>query len=270
MRDATRLVLAATLGAGLWGAASFLAHPLATQAAVRPRAVATPVRAEDLSTGFESAAAEVSPSVVSIIAARRVMVASDPLLEELRQFFGDDAMPDPEGRELVQRGLGSGVIVSDAGDILTNDHVIHGAQELTVRLANGRRLEARVVRADPRTDLALLRVRAGGLHAARLGDSSRLRVGQWVVAVGNPFGLTSTVTAGIVSARGRTQMGIAAREDFIQTDAAINPGNSGGPLVDLHGQVVGINTAIFSQSGGYMGIGFAIPINMARGMLSGT
>jgi serine protease Do len=270
MREGTKLVLAAALGAAISGAMSAPAFLMAGghAGAAGPRdAVAAPAGAQDLSAGFERAADNVSPSVVTIVSARRVTVAADPLLEELRQFFGDDAIPDAGRRELIQRGLGSGVVVSADGFILTNYHVVKGAQEVSVRLAGGRRVDARVVETDPRTDLAVLRVDARGLRAAPLGDSSRLRTGEWVVAVGNPFGLTSSVTAGIVSAKGRTGMGLAAREDFIQTDAAINPGNSGGPLVNLRGEVVGINTAIFSESGGYMGIGFAIPINMAKSVL---
>ncbi len=262
MRETTRLIVAATLGATISSALSWSARtPLP------PTAAATAAVYQDPSAGFERVADSVSPSVVTIVSARRVAIAPDPFLEEMRRFFGDDLIPDDERRELVQRGLGSGVIVSEGGDILTNYHVVRGAQQLTVRLANGRRVEARVVGADPRSDLAVLRVRVRGMRAAPLGDSSRLRTGEWVVAVGNPFGLTSTVTAGIVSAKGRNRMGLAEREDFIQTDAAINPGNSGGPLVNLRGEIVGINTAIFSESGGYMGIGFAIPINMAKSLL---
>ncbi|TMQ72075.1 MAG: trypsin-like serine protease [Candidatus Eisenbacteria bacterium] len=268
MRETIKLVCAAVLGAALWGlSVSAERGPTrSTSADSRPRAAAGISEARDLSAGFENAAATVSPSVVTIIAARQVTVDEDPMLQMMRQFFGNDAVPDGGTREEVQRALGSGVIVSKAGHILTNYHVVKGAQQVTVRLSDGRKLDARVTQVDSRTDLAVLRVHAG-LRPAPIGDSSRLRIGEWVVAVGNPFGFTSTVTAGIVSAKGRTQMGLAQREDFIQTDAAINPGNSGGPLVNLRGEVVGINTAIFSQNGGYMGIGFAIPINLAKSIL---
>ncbi len=272
MRETIKLVCTAALGAALWGIASSATHLARPDApfGLGPRAAAAATEAQDLSAGFEHAAATVSSSVVTIIAARQVTVEEDPELEMMRRFFGDDAVPDEGPREEVERGLGSGVIVSKDGHILTNYHVVKGAQQVTVRLSNGRKLDARVVQVDRRTDLAVLRVH-GPLHPAPIGDSSRLKIGEWVVAVGNPFGFTSTVTAGIVSAKGRTRMGLAPHEDFIQTDAAINPGNSGGPLVNLRGEVVGINTAIFSQSGGYMGIGFAIPINMAKSVLrSGT
>ena len=271
MREGIKLVFAAALGAAMTGvmttSAQHWSHPTRWDEAVPPASASS--SAEDLSAGFEHAAASVSPSVVTIVAARRVVLEEDPVLQTLREFFGDDAVPDAGERDLVERGLGSGVVVSADGLILTNYHVVKGAQQLTVRLSNGRKLDARVVHVDPRVDLAVLRAH-GSLRPAPLGDSSRLRVGEWVVAVGNPFGLTSTVTAGIVSAKGRTRMGLAQHEDFLQTDAAINPGNSGGPLVNLRGEVVGINTAIFSQTGGSMGIGFAVPINLARSVLRGA
>jgi serine protease Do len=156
------------------------------------------------------------------------------------------------------------VIVSEGGYILTNNHVVAGADEVTVALSDDRRLTAEVVGTDDKSDVAVLKVDAENLLPAPLGDSDAIRVGQWVLAIGSPFGLDQTVTAGIVSAKGRADVGIADYEDFIQTDAAINPGNSGGPLVNLEGEVVGINTAIASRTGGFMGVGFAIPSNMAR------
>ena len=159
-------------------------------------------------------------------------------------------------------------MVSKDGYILTNAHVVEGADEITVRTNGERDLEAKLVGSDPETDLAVLRVADGKLAALELGDSDSLRVGQWVVAAGTPFELSSSITSGIVSATGRSNLNIADYENFIQTDAAINPGNSGGPLLDLEGKVVGINTAIFSRSGGYMGIGFAIPINMAKNVMN--
>ncbi|RIL11693.1 MAG: hypothetical protein DCC75_01870 [Proteobacteria bacterium] len=235
--------------------------------------------ATSLSTAFESVAKQITPSVVNISAIKRVRVARrgkqsspDPFFEQFREFFGDDFMDrfggspfgGPEGP--AQQGLGTGVIFDERGYILTNNHVIGDADEVTVRLHNEKSLKAEVVGSDPRTDLAVIRVKAGNgdLVAAKLGNSDELKIGEWVVACGNPFGLDNTITAGIVSAKGRSIMGGGQFEDFIQTDAAINPGNSGGPLVNLKGEVVGINTAIFSRSGGYMGIGFAIPINMAK------
>jgi len=168
----------------------------------------------------------------------------------------------------MQQGLGTGVIVSDDGYILTNNHVVSDADELTVRLPDEREFTAEVMGTDEKTDLAVIKIDAKDLTPATLGDSEEIRVGEWVVAAGNPFGLTSTITGGIVSAKGRSRVGISQYEDFIQTDAAINPGNSGGPLVNLNGEVIGINTAIFTRSGGYMGIGFAIPINMAKSIMN--
>jgi serine protease Do len=169
--------------------------------------------------------------------------------------------------------MGSGVIVDARGYILTNNHVVADADEIKVVLSNDHELTAELVGADPKTDVAVIKVKldertkAEGLHAATIGDSDRLEVGEWVIAVGAPFGLTQTVSAGIVSAVGRGNVGIADYEDFVQTDAAINPGNSGGPLVNLDGRIVGVNTAIASQTGGNNGVGFAIPINMAKAVM---
>lgn len=165
-----------------------------------------------------------------------------------------------------ERGLGSGVIVDSRGYILTNNHVVAGADELKVRLANGKELKGKIVGTDPKTDLAVVKVEADNLRAVKLGDSDELKVGSWVMALGSPLGLEQTVTVGIVSAKGRGNLNLAEYEDFIQTDAAINRGNSGGPLVNLSGELVGINTAIasYGYGGGYQGVGFAIPINMAK------
>ena len=159
------------------------------------------------------------------------------------------------------------MIVSADGYVLTNNHVVGEADEVTVLLGKNRELRAEVVGTDPMTDLAVIRIKADRLPAAKLGNSNKLKVGEWVVAAGNPFGLSDTITAGIVSATGRSNMRIAKYEGFIQTDAAINPGNSGGPLVNLRGEVVGINTAIASRTGVYNGVGFAIPINLARSIM---
>jgi serine protease Do len=221
----------------------------------------------------------VRPAVVNISSIKKIQVAqrfqrmpdmfhSSPF----RDFFGDQFFdkffyPQQQDRGYVQKGLGTGVIIADKGYILTNNHVIADADEITVKLQDGRTHKAEVIGTDPKTDLAVIRIKAKNLVAAPLGDSDDLKVGQWVVAVGNPFGLAQTVTTGIVSAKGRTNLGIVDYEDFIQTDAAINPGNSGGPLVNLKGEVVGINAAIFRKSGGYMGVGFAIPVNMVKSVV---
>jgi len=237
--------------------------------------------ARALSKAFREAAEQVLPSVVMItnkpaVAEKSQQGESSPedLFEgtpfedffgnpEFRRFFKD--LPSiPEGLPPRRTaGIGSGVIVDESGIILTNNHVVDGGGRITVRLLDGREFEAVDVKVDPKTDLAVVRIEgAGSLKAARFGDSDALAVGDWVLALGQPFGLEGTVTAGIVSAKGRG-LGIAARENFIQTDAAINPGSSGGPLVNLDGEVVGINTAISSRNGGYQGVGFAVPINLA-------
>ncbi|MCB9865230.1 MAG: DegQ family serine endoprotease [Phycisphaerales bacterium] len=243
-----------------------------------PTTVDTPAiaHAQQISDAFEQVASAVTPSVVTIESAKKLKVNAmrdrqlGPDAQNfLRQFFGDEfdyhALPFNQApQSYVQEGLGSGVIVSKDGYILTNNHVVAGADEVTVKLTNDRTFTATVVGTDPKTDLAVLKVDANNLTPATLGDSDSLRVGEWVLALGNPFGLRSTMTAGIVSAKGRTHVGIADYEDFIQTDAAINPGNSGGPLVDLDGKVIGINTAIATRSGGYMGVGFAVPIGLAK------
>jgi len=224
--------------------------------------------AEDLSQAFEHVAETITPSVVTISTESKPKKGKTPKGKDpLRDFFGDDIFdkmaPTP------QRGLGTGVIVDEQGHILTNNHVIGDSDEVTVRLNNERTVKAKVVGTDPRTDLAVIKIKVKESlpKPAKLGDSEKLKIGEWVVAAGASFGLDNTITAGIVSAKGRALSGGAQYEDFIQTDAAINPGNSGGPLVNLRGEVIGINTAIVSKSGGYMGIGFAIPINMAKQVL---
>ncbi|HRU05471.1 MAG TPA: DegQ family serine endoprotease [Candidatus Brocadiia bacterium] len=170
-------------------------------------------------------------------------------------------------RKFRQQGQGSGFIVTADGYILTNHHVVGEADEILVKMNDGRELKAKLVGSDPKSDVAVIKVEGKDFPTIAQGDSSKLEIGEWVVAIGNPFGLTATLTVGVVSAKGRSAVGIADYEDFIQTDAAINPGNSGGPLLNLNGEVVGINTAIFSRSGGYMGIGFAIPMNLAKGIM---
>ena len=229
--------------------------------------------AADFSLAFQQTAKVLRPSVVTIISVKN----GDPapqrrrpqLPEGFEEFFNDDRFDrffefrEPR-RQIPQRGLGSGVVISEDGYILTNSHVVREADEVTVILSDDRRREAEIVGTDKRTDLAVLKIDATDLVPAQLGDSDAVQVGQWVLAIGSPFELDQSVTAGIISAKGRSGVGVAYYEDFIQTDAAINPGNSGGPLVNLKGEVIGINTAIASRTGGYMGIGFAIPINMAR------
>ena len=185
----------------------------------------------------------------------------DPFGEFWRRFFGNPGGPRGPFR---QRSLGSGFIIDGDGSILTNNHVVENAEKIVVKLSDGREVEAKVVGRDPKTDLAVIKINAkGDLSVATLGDSDSVEVGEWVVAIGNPFGLDNTITAGIVSAKGR-HIGAGPYDNFIQTDASINPGNSGGPLINLRGEVVGINTAIFSRSGTNIGIGFAIPINLAK------
>ncbi|MGR9107515.1 MAG: Do family serine endopeptidase, partial [Gammaproteobacteria bacterium] len=204
----------------------------------------------------------VMPGVVNISTKTRIRYEENPLLRDpfFRHFF--DVPSIPQEREL--QSLGSGVIVdSEKGYIVTNNHVIGKADQITVNLYDGRSYDASVVGSDPDTDVALIRIKAPNLTALIKGDSDVLRVGDLVVAIGNPFGLGQTVTSGIVSALGRSSLGIEGYEDFIQTDASINPGNSGGALVDADGNLIGINTAIIGPSGGNIGIGFAIPINMA-------
>ena len=216
-----------------------------------------PIRSiDDLQHAFEQAAAAIEPSVVSIVSKKQIRGRTPFFFP-----FG----PAPEG---TQQGMGSGVIVSKTGYVLTNNHVIEGADELTVKLANDQEVSAEVVGTDPQTDLAVIKIEGDSLRPAALGRSADVRVGQWVLAAGSPFGLEQTVSAGIISAVGRRDVAITDYPDFLQTDAAINPGNSGGPLIDLYGRVIGINTAIASRSGGSQGIGFAIPIDMARNVMS--
>ncbi len=218
---------------------------------------------------FRAVAKKVSPAVVFIKVEKEseVVMPEFPFGDEFfRRFFGAPPMPEHRQKPRKHRaiGQGSGFIISPDGLIMTNNHVVGDADKVTVRLLDGREFTADTIGTDPATDIALIKIDETDLPFLKLGDSDKLEVGDWVLAVGNPFGLSHTLTAGIVSAKGRSGIGLNDYENFIQTDAAINPGNSGGPLVNLDGEVVGINTAIFSRSGGYMGIGFAIPINMAK------
>jgi len=223
-----------------------------------------PASTTELRLSYAPIVHKVTPSVVNVYAAR-VVANRNPFMEDpfFRRFFGGGGGGMPQQ---VQRSLGSGVIVDPSGLIMTNNHVIEGASEVKIALADKREFEAEIVLKDSRTDLAVLRVKDGReqFPAIEIGNSDELQVGDVVLAIGNPFGVGQTVTHGIVSALARTQVGITDYQFFIQTDAAINPGNSGGALVDLSGRLVGLNTAIFSRSGGSQGIGFAIPANMVR------
>jgi serine protease DegS len=216
---------------------------------------------------YASAVQLAAPAVVNIFTAKVTLQRGNPLFDDpfFQRFFGDRFRSQP--RKQLQTSLGSGVIISSNGYILTNNHVIEDADEIRVVLSNGRTLDARVAGGDPDTDLAVLKTDADDLPTITVGDSQGLQVGDVVLAIGNPFGVGQTVTMGIVSATGRNQLGINTFENFIQTDAAINPGNSGGALINAHGQLVGINTAIFSKSGGSQGIGFAIPVTLAKGVM---
>ncbi|MFZ5998457.1 MAG: DegQ family serine endoprotease [Nitrospirota bacterium] len=226
----------------------------------------------DLLTRTNQAMAEVAaaakPAVVNISSTRTVRERRvyDPFFDDpfFRGFFGDAFGNFRKPREFKQASLGSGVIVDRDGYILTNNHVVKDADEIKIKLSDKREFKGKVIGTDPKTDLAVIKIDSNHLPVLRWGDSDELRVGETVIAIGNPFGLSQTVTSGIVSATGRADVGIADYEDFIQTDAPINPGNSGGALVNVRGELVGINTAIFSTSGGYQGIGFAIPSNMAK------
>ncbi|HEU5058166.1 MAG TPA: trypsin-like peptidase domain-containing protein, partial [Kofleriaceae bacterium] len=230
-------------------------------------------RADDSGRTLPDVAEAVVPSVVNISAMRadrpgnRMDGQHNPMLEDplFREFFGPDSpFESPPDRET--RSLGSGVIVAPDGLVLTSAHVIDGARQVEVTLSDGRELDGKVVGVDSESDIALVRIqgKAKNLVPIRFGDSTRLRLGDVVLAIGNPFGVGQTVTMGIVSATGRSRVGIVDYEDFIQTDAAINPGNSGGALVNMRGELIGVNTAILSRSGGYQGIGFAVPSNLAR------
>jgi serine protease Do len=228
-----------------------------------PAKAATLAALENRPPSFAAIAKRTTPVVVNIFTTSQRSVrpgSNDPLEEFFSRFFGDT-----QPRENGPRSLGSGILISKDGEVLTNYHVVRNAETIKVKLADQTEYEARLIGKDDRTDLALVKIRrsGGNMPFARLGSSSQLEVGDWVMAIGNPFGLEHTVTAGIVSAKGRV-IGAGPYDNFIQTDASINPGNSGGPLINALGEVVGVNSAIFSQSGGNIGIGFAIPIDLAK------
>lgn len=237
---------------------------------------AEPGMLRQTSSELSSLAEKAMPAVVSIKVEKTVKLGSGRqpyLFNNPFEFFGDDFMrrffPGQQPgrtpqRQFKQRGAGSGFLISDDGYILSNNHVVGDADKITVKLHDGREFEAERIGTDPKSEVAVIKIDGTGFPTLPLADSAKIKVGEWVVAIGNPFGLAETLTVGIISAKGRSNIGIADYEDFIQTDAAINPGNSGGPLLNVQGEAIGINTAIYSRSGGYMGIGFAIPINMAR------
>jgi serine protease Do len=241
------------------------ARPAQAPPAVTQRAAAVPSVTGAL-PDFTGVAAQTVNAVTNISSLQVVQRRDSPFANDpfFQYFFEGDMLGEQNRREL---SLGSGVVVSPDGYVLTNNHVIGRQQrgtQVSVTLADKREIRAQVVGADDATDIALVKVSAEGLRAIPWGDSSRLKVAEWVLAIGNPFQLNQTVTLGIISALGRANIGAAAYEDFIQTDAAINPGNSGGALVNSRGELIGINTAIYSQSGGYQGVGFAVPSNLAR------
>ncbi|MCB9058183.1 MAG: DegQ family serine endoprotease [Calditrichae bacterium] len=232
--------------------------------------------ANQLSNAFAAVAKDVNPSVVTIFTESTIKMSGQSFNgSPFEQFFGDDFFNhffqrrSPQG-DMKQHGLGSGVIVDSDGIILTNNHVVKDADDIKVRLMDGREFKAEVKGTDSQTDLAVISIDASDLKPIKLGDSDKARVGDWVLAIGSPLQpeLEHTVTAGIISAKGRSGVGLSQYEDFIQTDAAINPGNSGGGMVNLHGELVGINAAIATQNGGFMGIGFAIPVNLAKKVMS--
>jgi serine protease Do len=260
---AAGLVLTGRMRSADEAAAQTAARPAATPApAVRPASLTTPAMPD-----LTGAAQIAIPSVPNISSTQVVRTPNSPFFNDpfLRDFFGGDS---PFGyRDRLQQSLGSGVVVSADGYVLTNNHVIgEGRAEVSVTLPDKREMRAKIIGIDEATDLAVLRIDARNLPVMNWGDSSKLKVAEWVLAIGNPFGvLNQTVTLGIVSATGRSLEGrLATYEDFIQTDAAINQGNSGGALVNARGELIGINTAIFSQTGGYQGVGFAVPSNLAK------
>ncbi len=222
----------------------------------------------ETSRAFSEIVSAVSPAVVNISTTKVFKRDTEPLFEDpffdFFRPFHDLRMP----KKWKEQSLGSGVIVSSDGYIITNNHVVEKSDEIKVTLLDKRMFKGRIVGADPKTDIAIVKIDAANLPTIPWGDSEKLQVGEFVLAIGNPYGLSHTVTMGIISAVGRANVGIADYEDFIQTDAAINPGNSGGPLVNIKGELIGINTAIFSRTGGYQGIGFAVPTNMVRPLMS--
>jgi serine protease Do len=230
----------------------------------RPFAPRIPAHIEETSRAFSEIVKAVSPAVVNISSTKIVKRQQAPYDEFFDNFY---PFPDGKSRKFKEQSLGSGVIVSPDGYIVTNNHVIEQSSEIKVTLYDKRSFKARIIGTDSKTDIAIIQIEARDLPIIPWGDAEKLQVGEFVLAIGNPFLLSHTVTMGIVSAVGRADVGIADYEDFIQTDAAINPGNSGGPMVNIRGELVGINTAIFSKTGGYQGIGFAVPSNMVKAVM---
>jgi Do/DeqQ family serine protease len=262
-----RTVLLAVASASLL-AGALLGARVAVRLDAPTRAVATaaaPPAAILPGPDFRAIARRTTPAVVNISALQVYRTQGSPFLSDpfFREFFGRD-LPFRIPHEERKTSLGSGVVVGADGIIVTNNHVIERASRIAITAAGGRRLQGTLVGTDPVTDIAVVKVDAAGLPTLAWGDSAKAEVGEYVVAVGNPFQLNQTVTMGIISATGRSNIGIVDYEDFIQTDAAINPGNSGGALVNTRGELIGINTAIYSETGGYQGIGFAVPSNLAR------
>lgn len=218
-------------------------------------------------TSFAPAIERAAPAVVSIHSTKALPKEANPMAQDplFRHFFGDQRGQMPQE---MQSGIGSGVLVTTDGYVLTNNHVVNNANEITVKLVDGRSAKAKVVGSDVDTDLAILKIDLPNLPAIAIGNSDNLRVGDIVIAIGNPFGVGQTATHGIISATHRTDLGISTFENFLQTDAAINPGNSGGALVDTNGNLIGINNAIYSRTGGFQGIGFAIPISLAQDVMN--
>jgi len=272
---ATAVVVVALIGGGVLaiGLRNWSGHEVygATSPDVTLARSAAPVSLANFSNGFAAVLKPALPAVVNIHTSKIVKEGQNamPFFNDpfFRQFFGNQfgqMQPRPER----ERSLGSGVIITSDGTILTNNHVIDGASDIKVQLSDKREFSAKLIGTDPRTDIAVLKIDATGLPTLALGDSSKLQVGDVIFAIGDPFGVGETATMGIASATGRSGLGIENYEDFIQTDAAINPGNSGGAMIDLHGNLIGINTAIATGGGeGNVGIGFAIPINMARSVM---
>jgi serine protease Do/serine protease DegQ len=261
------LALAAGVGLGLGLHLTGLRVPGVAPAGGAGTAAATP---EEMQRAFVRVSERVRPAVVNIATAhflrrqRPGASGAEPGVPGLRDFYDRYFGQMPPG-ERERAGVGSGVIIDTQGHILTNFHVIKGADEITVRLYSKKELPGRIVGTDQKTDLAVIRIAGEGVTAAHLGDSEKIQVGEWAIAIGSPFGLEQTVTVGVISATGRSEVGIVPYENFIQTDASINPGNSGGPLLNARGEVIGINTAILSTG---QGIGFAIPINVAQRVAS--
>ncbi|MGO9614375.1 MAG: DegQ family serine endoprotease [Dissulfurispiraceae bacterium] len=255
------LIPAVLLIGFLMGGLTYYFLSKTTSPSYAPFTPRVPKQIEETSRAFSEIVKAVSPAVVNISSTKIVSRQPSPF-DDFFDFFYP--YPDGRSRRWKEQSLGSGVIVSSDGYIVTNNHVIEKADDIKVILIDKKSFKAKVIGSDPKTDIAIIKIDANGLPVIPWGDSDGLQVGEFVLAIGNPFGLTHTVTMGIISAMGRADVGIADYEDFIQTDAAINPGNSGGPLVNIKGELIGINTAIFSKTGGYQGIGFAVPSNMVH------